>query len=126
MINAVRALPIAAAAPAQLFGHPRGLTFLFTTEMWERFSYYGMRSLLVLYMTKFLLLSDHSGNVIGLGRRNRHARPDRATGHGSPLPACGYRMHTSLANRAVDRKKASLIKAWDSSMPPAKTLPGVS
>jgi proton-dependent oligopeptide transporter, POT family len=50
----------------QFFGHPRGLTFLFTTEMWERFSYYGMRSLLVLYMTKFLLLSDHSANVIGL------------------------------------------------------------
>ena len=52
--------------PAELFGHPRGLTFLFTTEMWERFSYYGMRSLLVLYMTKYLLLADHSGNVIGL------------------------------------------------------------
>ena len=51
----------------ELFGHPRGLTFLFTTEMWERFSYYGMRSLLVLYMTKFLLLSEHSGSVIGLG-----------------------------------------------------------
>ncbi len=34
--------------------------------MWERFSYYGMRSLLVLYMTKYLLLADHSGNVIGL------------------------------------------------------------
>ena len=34
--------------------------------MWERFSYYGMRSLLVLYMTKYLLLSDHSGNVVGL------------------------------------------------------------
>src|SRR6201993_5174329 len=54
------------SASGELFGHPRGLTFLFTTEMWERFSYYGMRSLLVLYMTKFLLLSDHSGNVIGL------------------------------------------------------------
>jgi proton-dependent oligopeptide transporter, POT family len=50
----------------QLFGHPRGLTFLFTTEMWERFSYYGMRSLLVLYMTKYLLLAGHSGSVIGL------------------------------------------------------------
>ena len=34
--------------------------------MWERFSYYGMRSLLVLYMTKYLLLADHSGNVVGL------------------------------------------------------------
>src|SRR6202453_3585794 len=50
----------------ELFGHPRGLTFLFTTEMWERFSNYGMRSLLVLYMTKYLLLSDHAGNVTGL------------------------------------------------------------
>jgi POT family proton-dependent oligopeptide transporter len=50
----------------ELFGHPKGLTFLFTTEMWERFSYYGMRSLLVLYMTKYLLLPGHSGNVTGL------------------------------------------------------------
>ena len=50
----------------QLFGHPRGLTYLFTTEMWERFSYYGMRALLVLYMTKFLLLPGHSEGVIGL------------------------------------------------------------
>jgi len=49
-----------------LFGHPRGLTFLFSTEMWERFSYYGMRSLLVLYMTKYLLLPDHVGDVAGL------------------------------------------------------------
>ena len=50
----------------ELFGHPRGLTYLFTTEMWERFSFYGMRSLLVLYMTKHLLLPAHSGAVIGL------------------------------------------------------------
>jgi len=34
-----------------LFGHPIGLFILFFTEMWERFSYYGMRALLVLYMT---------------------------------------------------------------------------
>ncbi len=55
------------AERGQLFGHPRGLTFLFTTEMWERFSYYGMRSLLVLYMVKFVLLPENAGNVIGLG-----------------------------------------------------------
>jgi proton-dependent oligopeptide transporter, POT family len=55
-----------AAPSADLFGHPRGLTFLFTTEMWERFSYYGMRSLLVLYMTKYLLLPAHAGDVRGL------------------------------------------------------------
>ena len=41
------------AAPAQsgFFGHPRGLSTLFFTEMWERFSYYGMRALLILFMT---------------------------------------------------------------------------
>jgi proton-dependent oligopeptide transporter, POT family len=56
-----------AAEPSgpQLFGHPRGLTFLFTTEMWERFSYYGMRAILVLYLTNFLLLHPHVDSVIG-------------------------------------------------------------
>jgi len=49
-----------------LFGHPRGLTFLFGTEMWERFSYYGMRALLVLYMVKYLLLPERAETVIGL------------------------------------------------------------
>ena len=34
-----------------LFGHPRGLMTLFFTEMWERFSYYGMRAILTLFMT---------------------------------------------------------------------------
>jgi len=55
-----------AALAGELFGHPRGLTFLFSTEMWERFSYYGMRSLLVLYMTKYVLLPPHSADIIGL------------------------------------------------------------
>jgi proton-dependent oligopeptide transporter, POT family len=54
------------AGHGDLFGHPKGLTFLFTTEMWERFSYYGMRALLVLYMTKYLLLPDHAVGVTGL------------------------------------------------------------
>ena len=53
-------------APADFLGHPRGLAFLFSTEMWERFSYYGMRSLLVLYMVKYVLLAEHAENVIGL------------------------------------------------------------
>jgi proton-dependent oligopeptide transporter, POT family len=41
-----------------LAGHPRGLPTLFLTEMWERFSYYGMRALLVLYMTQSLRFAD--------------------------------------------------------------------
>src|SRR5215471_17645624 len=48
------ALPAATPAAAYdhaFFGHPRGLSTLFFTEMWERFSYYGMRALLILFMT---------------------------------------------------------------------------
>src|SRR5437762_567720 len=51
---------------AGLAGHPRGLTTLFFTEMWERFSYYGMRALLILFMTA----SVASG---GLGWDAKHA-----------------------------------------------------
>ena len=50
----------------QLFGHPKGLSFLFATEMWERFSYYGMRALLVLYMVDYLLKPATAGAVWGL------------------------------------------------------------
>jgi proton-dependent oligopeptide transporter, POT family len=47
-------------------GHPRGLSTLFFTEMWERFSYYGMRGFLILYMTKALAFTDqHAGAVYG-------------------------------------------------------------
>ena len=52
--------------PGELFGHPRALSYLFATEMWERFSYYGMRALLVLYMIKYLLKPEHAGDVLGL------------------------------------------------------------
>ncbi|MTJ83276.1 MAG: peptide MFS transporter [Telmatospirillum sp.] len=58
------AVPQAAAA-ATWFGHPKGLTFLFATEMWERFSYYGMRALLTLYMVKYLFLKNPDDNVLG-------------------------------------------------------------
>jgi proton-dependent oligopeptide transporter, POT family len=53
-------------ASGDRFGHPRALTYLFATEMWERFSYYGMRALLVLYMVKYLLEPQHAGQVLGL------------------------------------------------------------
>jgi len=47
-----------AADKKSWFGHPRQLARLFTTEMWERFGYYGMRALLTLYLTKHFLFSD--------------------------------------------------------------------
>ena len=51
----------------ELFGHPTGLTVLFATEMWERFSYFGMASLVVLYLVKYLLLPEQAGHVLGYG-----------------------------------------------------------
>jgi proton-dependent oligopeptide transporter, POT family len=47
-----------------LLGHPRGLFVLFFTEMWERFSYYGMRALLILYLTKHFLFGDREAGLI--------------------------------------------------------------
>ena len=55
----------------ELFGQPIGLYILFLTEMWERFSYYGMRALLVLYMTTSALGDDARG--AGLGWTNKEA-----------------------------------------------------
>ena len=47
-----------------LLGHPKGLFVLFFAEMWERFSYYGMRALLIFYLTKHWLFSDEQSSVI--------------------------------------------------------------
>ena len=51
-----------------LFGHPIGLFVLFFTEMWERFSYYGMRAILVLY-----IISSATGDNPGLGWESSEA-----------------------------------------------------
>ena len=48
------------------FGHPKGLAYLSFTEAWERFSFYGMQSLLVIYMVQELLLTGHIENVLGM------------------------------------------------------------
>jgi proton-dependent oligopeptide transporter, POT family len=66
MVSAIEHSEVHPPSGRDVFGHPRGLTFLFATEMWERFSYYGMRALLVLYMVKYLLLPEHVHDVIGL------------------------------------------------------------
>lgn len=53
-----------AAAGKTWFGQPRGLTILFLTQMWELFSYYGMRTLLVYYMTRQLLFAQEKASLI--------------------------------------------------------------
>jgi POT family proton-dependent oligopeptide transporter len=47
-----------------IMGHPRGLVILFLTEMWERFSFYGMRGLLIIYLTQHFLMSDESSSLL--------------------------------------------------------------
>ncbi len=54
----------APTAAKTFFGHPRPLFTLFLTEMWERFSYYGMRVLLVLYMTQYLFQQADAGKEV--------------------------------------------------------------
>jgi POT family proton-dependent oligopeptide transporter len=53
-----------APAHGDWFGQPRGLSVLFLTQMWEIFSYYGMRALLVYYMTKQLLIGQQQASLI--------------------------------------------------------------
>ena len=53
------------AARGTFAGHPKGLYYLAFTEAWERFSYYGMTALVVLYMVNQLLLPGHVENVVG-------------------------------------------------------------
>ncbi|CDO37193.1 MULTISPECIES: peptide MFS transporter [Novosphingobium] len=55
---------IATRKSEEFVGHPRGLFVLFYAEMWERFSYYGMRALLILYLTKFWLFNDGDASLI--------------------------------------------------------------
>jgi POT family proton-dependent oligopeptide transporter len=62
--------------PAELFGHPAGLTILFLTEMWADFSYYGMRTLLVYYMIRKLGFTIAAASTIyGLYTASAHLTP---------------------------------------------------
>ena len=56
--------PLETGSVNTILGHPRGLVILFFTEMWERFSYYGMRGLLILYLTQHFLFSDERSTVL--------------------------------------------------------------
>ncbi|MCI9845164.1 peptide MFS transporter [Flavobacterium pectinovorum] len=48
----------------EFFGHPKALFILFFTEMWERFSFYGMKALLIFYLTRYHLFTDVNGNLL--------------------------------------------------------------
>ena len=63
-------------------GHPKGLFYLAFTEAWERFSYYGMTALLVLYIVNQALLPGHLENIAGFAafRSAMEARASRTFG----------------------------------------------
>ena len=74
-------------------GHPKGLGFLGFTEACERFSYYSMQTLLVLYMVNYLLLPDHIGKVVGLDWLRSWHYPGL---DGQPLSSAIFGDYTSL------------------------------
>ncbi|MFL6841750.1 MAG: peptide MFS transporter [Sphingomicrobium sp.] len=74
-------------------GHPKGLGFLGFTEACERFSYYSMQTLLVLYMVKYLLLPEHVGKVVGLDWLRSWHYPGL---DGQPLSSAIFGDYTSL------------------------------
>jgi POT family proton-dependent oligopeptide transporter len=85
-------------------GHPRPLARLFSIEMWERFGFYGMRALLVIYLTKHFLLADHEANgvvggylslvyltpVVGGLLADRYLGSKRSVKFGAIVMAVGY------------------------------------
>jgi proton-dependent oligopeptide transporter, POT family len=81
---------------AEFLGHPRGLSFLFATEMWERFSYYGMRALLVLYLVKYVLTPDIAGQVIGLAALKRTLEMLLGPLDAQPFASNIYGLYTGL------------------------------
>ena len=85
-----------AIAVSDYFGHPRGLTFLFATEMWERFSYYGMRALLMLYMVKYLFQPGRMDHVLGLGALRHGLETVSGPLDVQPLASLIYGSYTAL------------------------------
>jgi POT family proton-dependent oligopeptide transporter len=92
------------AAKRTWFGHPRQLARLFTTEMWERFGYYGMRALLTLYLTKHFIFGDRQATglyggytalvyltpLIGGFLADQYLGSKRSVKFGAILMALGY------------------------------------
>ena len=100
-----------------ILGHPKGLFILFFTEMWERFSYYGMRALLMLYMTQYLLLDpEKAKSVLGYNSLASFLQSIFGTLDVQPMASQLYGLYTGfvyftpffggiLADRILGQKK---------------------
>ncbi|MGO9415757.1 MAG: peptide MFS transporter [Syntrophobacteraceae bacterium] len=106
-----------------ILGHPAGLFVLFFTEMWERFSYYGMRSLLVLYMVDHLFLGPEAGQrVLGFGLVKGGLEAIFGPLAPQPLSSQIYGLYTAfvyltpffggmLADRLIGQRRAVILGA---------------
>jgi POT family proton-dependent oligopeptide transporter len=119
--NAVPASPRIPADRA-FFGHPAGLGWLSFCELWERFSFYGMQALLVLYLTNYLFLPQNIGQVAGI--EALRSLIEHATGPRSPqqLASAVFGLYAGcvyltplfgglLADRVLGRTKTVVIGA---------------
>lgn len=119
MLNARH--PPSTPVEATWFGHPRGLAVLFVTEMWERMSYYGMRSLLVLYMVNHLFVRpDVGAEVLGFHALRRALESAFGPLGTQALSSQVYGLYTGfvyftpflgglLADRLLGRRRAVVV-----------------
>ena len=112
----------AGRADSAFFGHPAGLGWLAFCELWERFSYYGMQALLVLYLSNYLFLPQNIGHVVGIDALR--AAIESVTGPRSPqqLASIVFGLYAGivyltplfgglLADRLLGRTKTVVIGA---------------
>jgi len=105
-----------------ILGHPAGLFVLFFTETWERFSYYGMRALLMLYMVDYLIKNWRAGQmtVVGFGPLEHGLQAVFGPLNVQPLASQIYGMYTAfvyltpifggmLADRVLGQRKTVVI-----------------
>ncbi|HEY0686435.1 MAG TPA: peptide MFS transporter [Steroidobacter sp.] len=110
------------ASSAEFFGHPRGLAYIAFTEAWERFSFYGMQALLVLYMSGYLLQPGVIEQVIGFAGLRSAIEAVFGTLSTQALAAQIFGLYIGLVyfvpifggllgDRVIGRKRAVLIGA---------------
>ncbi len=103
-------------------GHPIGLSFLFGTEMWERFCYYGMRAILTYYMVDFLFLNGEPQHVFLYGAMKRGLEAIYGPLAPQPLASLIYGLYTActyltgliggtLADRVLGQRRCVVIGA---------------
>lgn len=121
----ISSIPTTSLNADELFGHPKGLYVCFATELWERFSFYGMKFLLLLYLTKYHLFTDAAGYdvlgayaglvyalpVIGGLLADRYLGMSKAVIFGALLLSCGHLLMAYEGQQAVHYAAGSVLSA---------------